>query len=142
MVTQGGGLVEHLCAFALGLLQQVGGIKVLAVERRVFAHDHRVHTVQGQMLVHTLHLKPCIGLAGEVNALGPRGDLVPTLPHDVVWLTGQHVVATLLCFAHHGKGGVFVECDRHQWCICANSFSRHCDMPEPMVGTMLSRDKK
>jgi hypothetical protein len=28
------------------------------------------------------------------------------------------------------------------WCICANSFSRHCAMPLPMVGITVSRDRK
>ena len=28
------------------------------------------------------------------------------------------------------------------WCICANSFSRHCAMPLPMVGMTVSRDRK
>jgi len=41
VVAQGARLVEDPRAFALGLLQQVGGVEVLAVERRVLAHQHR-----------------------------------------------------------------------------------------------------
>ena len=39
--------VEDARAFALGLLEQVGGVEVLAVERRVLAHQHRVEVGQG-----------------------------------------------------------------------------------------------
>ena len=37
------GLVEDPGAFAFGLLQQVRGVEVLAVEGRVLAHQHRMH---------------------------------------------------------------------------------------------------
>ena len=34
--------VEHRSAFALGLLQQMGGVEIFAVEGRILAHQHRI----------------------------------------------------------------------------------------------------
>jgi hypothetical protein len=40
--------VEDLRAFALGLLEQCVAIEVLAVERRVGAHQHRAEVGEGE----------------------------------------------------------------------------------------------
>ena len=43
---QAGGAVEHLHALALGQLQQVGGIEVGLIHRRVLAHPHPLEALQ------------------------------------------------------------------------------------------------
>ena len=42
VLAQGGRPVEHARALALRLLQQVGAVEKLAVERGVLAHEHGV----------------------------------------------------------------------------------------------------
>jgi hypothetical protein len=60
VVAQRRGLVEHTRAFTLGLAQQVGGVEVLGVERRVLAHHDGAGVLQRQRGVFGLHLEPVV----------------------------------------------------------------------------------
>ncbi len=107
VVAQGARRVEDPRPFALGLAQQVGGVEVLAVKRRVLAHDHRVGVGQRPgARVH--HLEPVVGAAGQADLARVRGDGRAALPAHPMHLAGQHAVAASLRLAHHGKGGVLV----------------------------------
>jgi len=108
MVTQGTRFVEHARALTFGLLQQVGGVEILAVKRWVFAHHDGVHRVKGLVLARHF-FKPSVRCAGEVNLPQRRPDLAATDPGDVLRLAGIYRVATTLRLAHHGKGRVLVD---------------------------------
>ena len=64
MVAQRGRAVEDLGAFTLGLAQQVGGVKVFAVKRRVGAHDDGVKIFQRRSARGGLG-EPGVGLSSE-----------------------------------------------------------------------------
>ena len=64
VVAQRTRLVEYLGAFALGLLQQVRGVKIFAVKRRVFAHDDSGKAMQRQHRA-LLFFEPVLGLPGQ-----------------------------------------------------------------------------
>ena len=183
VVTQGPGFVEHPGALPLGLLEQMGGVKILAVKRRVLAHQDRVKVLDRlRALVRPvlLGLKPVFLLAGQANVAHIGGHALATLPGDVLGFTHTQAVTALLRLTHHGKSAVLVDAERLQGvgnnqqvherfqisifepnsttellgslrksaaalalrCIWANNFSRQGDMPPPMVGITVSRDRK
>jgi len=113
VVTQRGGLVEHPGPLALGLLQQVGGVEVLAVERRILAHDDGVKVLE-RFAPLVGHVVPVIGQAGEMDLPHQRGHWLPPLPLQVLGLAGGHGVTAPLQLAHHGKGGVLVDLETGQ----------------------------
>jgi hypothetical protein len=99
-------------AFALGLLEQVGGVEVLAVERRVGAHQHRAEVGQGD--AHPLALDRPLGEPGDLAAgerdLADMGrDPVAALPHQVPRLAGEEAVAAAGGLPHHREGRVLLD---------------------------------
>jgi hypothetical protein len=64
VVAQRGRLVEDARAFALGLLQQVRGVEVFAVEGRVLAHDHASKSFSGRAHV-AVSTEPVVLGAGQ-----------------------------------------------------------------------------
>ena len=86
MVAQCPGLVEHACAFALGLLQQVGGVEVLAVKRRVLAHQHRASNSTSSAVRSGCAVVPVLrGIARQHGCRCTLGhDLAAALPGDVL----------------------------------------------------------
>jgi hypothetical protein len=78
VVAQRAGLVEHPRAVALGLLQQVRGVEILAVKRRVLAHQDGVEVLQGHG-ARPVVLEPAVRVAGQPDVahmrrhhIGPR----------------------------------------------------------------------
>ena len=103
--------VENARAFALGLLQQMRAVEILAVKGRVFAHDDCAKVFEC--------LRPFVGLllpgsepvgcvAGQLDVAHKGGDRRAALPHDVFGLAGADAVAAPLGLTHHDKGGVLV----------------------------------
>ena len=113
VVAQRARLVEDLRAVALGLLQQVRGVEIFAVKRRVFAHQHRAKVFQRHG-ARAGFGKPVHGVAGQrdVAHIGHHGRA--TLPHQVLLQAGADGVAALLRLAHHGKRGVLVNLEGRQ----------------------------
>ena len=63
-------LVEYLGAFTLGLAKQMGGVKVLAVKGRVFAHDDGVKVFE-PCLALGCDFIPSTRIASQVASLEP-----------------------------------------------------------------------
>jgi hypothetical protein len=61
------GLLNTRAPIALGLLQQVGGVEVLAVEGRVLAHQHGVEVRFSGAARAPAHLEPSVRVAGEFD---------------------------------------------------------------------------
>jgi hypothetical protein len=113
VIAQGARLVEDAGTLPFGLFKQVGGIKIFAVEGRVFAHEHGIErrercTAQG------LRLKPVGGITREDNVPHPCSHLAAALPDQILRQADRQRVPAPLCFAHHGKGGVFVDLEAFQ----------------------------
>ena len=117
VIANGPRLVENLRALPLGLLEQVGGIEVLAVKWRVLAHHHAIKVFE--------RLRPLIGrllrrgipierVASEGDVAHKGRDRATTLPHQVAHLAHADGVATALGLAHHGKSGVLVDLEGRQ----------------------------
>ena len=117
VIANGPRLVENLRALPLGLLEQVGGIEVLAVKWRVLAHHHAIKVFE--------RLRPLVGrllrggipidrFTGEGDVTHKGRDWAATLPHQVAHLAHADGVATALGLAHHGKSGVLVNLEGRQ----------------------------
>ena len=89
-------------------------VKIFAVKRRVFAHHHRIETMQNTVGMHALHFKPCILSTCEMHLLNLGIHRLTTLPNQMVGLTGKNLVAAFLRLSHHRKRGVFVNLERRQ----------------------------
>ena len=111
VVAQGAWPVEDARAFALRLFQQMRAVKVLAVKRRVFAHDDCAKVFEClRPLIRLLLLgcEPVDSVAGQLDVAHKGGDRRAALPHDVLGLADADAVAAPLGLTHHHKGGVLV----------------------------------
>ena len=99
--------VEHARAFALGLLQQVSGVEVFAVERRILAHQHRVDVGERQGRCGLLN-EPVVRVSGQRELAQRRFDAPAALPHQVFRLAGEQRVPARSGLAHHREGRVLV----------------------------------
>ena len=114
VVAQRARTIEHARALALGLLQQVGGVEVLAVEGRILAHQHRVDLVQrlGAAFAGQLGRAPPVRRAGlqQLDVAHRRRDRATgapvAAPAELARLAGHQRVAAARRLAHHGVGGV------------------------------------
>ena len=113
VVAQSRRFVEHPRALHLGTLEQMRGVKKLAVKRRVFAHHHRAQAVQSAHSA-VLHPKPRVGTFLQHDVLHGRLHLATTAPRQVLGFAGPDGVAPALGLAHHHKGAVFVDFERRQ----------------------------
>jgi hypothetical protein len=111
VVPQGTRTIEDTGSLALGLLKQMGGVEILAVKRRVLAHQDRIEVTQGlRTLMRGLlrSLKPGRLLAGERDVTHIGGHRLTALPGQVFGLAGAQPMTASLRLLHHGKGAVLV----------------------------------
>ena len=111
VVAQRARLVENPRAFSLSLFEQMSAVKVLAVKRRVFAHDDCAKVFQRlRPLIRLLLLgcEPVDSVAGQLDVTHKGGDWRAALPHDVLGLADADAVAAPLGLTHHHKAGVLV----------------------------------
>ena len=113
VVAQSRRAVEHLGAFALGLAEQMGRVKIFAVKRRVFAHDHCGKIFQ-RSAVHGGLDEPIGGVPRQVNLMHQGRHRLALLPAHIGHLTGQHLMPALLRLAHHRERGVLVDLERFE----------------------------
>ena len=105
VVAQRARLVEDTRAFALGLLEQVRRVEVLAVERRVLAHHDGAEIGQR----HRRRLagrEPVARVAGQRDLAHVGGDAAAALPGQVLRLADEQRVAARGGLAHHREGRV------------------------------------
>ena len=117
VVAQGPRLVKYLGPFALGLLQQVGGVEKLRIKRRVFAHDDGAKVLERARAAR----KQRLGDAEPGGLVTCKADIPHLrrhhrtgLPLQILRLAGRNRVAAPLRLAHHHKGGVLVDFERFQ----------------------------
>jgi len=106
MLAQGRWPVEHAGAFALRLLQQMGAIEKLAVERWVLAHKHRIEIPQ-RLDRLALDREPVAGGTRQTDVPHRRTDQAAAAPAHVARLGGGDHVTPPVQLTHHGEGGVF-----------------------------------
>src|SRR5690606_28155506 len=110
VVAYGRTRVEYLGALLLSELEQVGGVKVLHVERRVFAHQHGVEAVHRH--VGGGAVAPPAGLV-KVGAVDELDGLALDLDHtrvdiQVALQRNAERVASCDQRTHHCHGRVFI----------------------------------
>src|SRR5712691_2060385 len=104
--------VEHLRAILLRELQKPGARDVLAVERRVLAHEHHVEFIERRLLWRRDPI-PGVLVAGESDA-GSFADNPTALPHETFLQHEIQIVAALRGLDHHGVSRVLVNLERGQ----------------------------
>ena len=113
VVTQRAGPVEHLCTLPFGLPEEMSGVEVLAVKRRILAHQHRIHIAQDQPGVRDA-TEPVVGFAGEHDLACLHRHRFAALPTQISRFTGQKDVAAPGRLAHHRESGILVNLERLQ----------------------------
>jgi hypothetical protein len=86
----------------------MGGVKVLAVKGRVFAHDDGVKVFE-PCLALGCDLIPSTRIASQSQVLNLRFDTLTALPLNVGHFASSDLMAALLRLAHHGKTGVLLD---------------------------------
>ena len=102
--------VEDFRVLAFGQGEQLGGVEVLHVERRIGTHNDRAEFGQGR-LNGAARLKPCVVVVvfrtEKFKRCGRR--IYNSVLHRQFRRQGvEQAVAAPCGFAHHGVGGVFV----------------------------------
>ena len=113
VVAQSPRLVKHLGTLPLGLLQQVGGVKELAVKGRVFAHDHSAKIFDSP-LGRSRFREPDRRIAREGNGTHLGNHHCAALPTQLLRLASDDAMTTALGLAHHRKRRVFVNLERFE----------------------------
>ena len=108
VVAQGARAVDDARALALGLLQQVRGVDVFGVKRRVLAHQNGVKRRQ-RLHAFARDVVPDAGfIARQPQRLHAGRDACAALPLQMARLAKGDAVAARGGFAHHGEGAVLV----------------------------------
>jgi hypothetical protein len=114
MVAQCRRPVEHTRALALGLLQQMRGVEVFRVERRILAHQHRARVGQRELALGD-DVEPRVLVVGQrERARAARHHARAAAPHQIGRLAGPQLVPAPRRLAHHREGGVLVGLERLQ----------------------------
>ncbi|MNR35152.1 hypothetical protein D3C85_1529780 [compost metagenome] len=99
-------LVDHQYASALGLLQQVGGVDELHVERRVLAHQDHVQVAQQRILLG-VQFEPFFRVGEDFQRAHPR----PRFAFGLVQIPLFHIEqfpAALLRSQQHGQRAILL----------------------------------